>query len=830
MTMRIYNDEQLADRARDLADAGTDGFNGIKQVFVTLDSAKPPAFTWLDVEFYNEIILAEILDDISDGTDIQQIFTVCGGTRIKADIEANRLQVVEVDRTATFPTRLQLKLNGVGDYSSYTLQVEYQDRIDPLFARQDFKFRPGCFNTNCHPGERYPAAPEEPVIDYLARDFDSFKHLLLNAMRQRVPDWQPTSEADLDQVLIDLLAADADELCDFQDRVMNEAYFGRARKRVSLARHARLMDYHIHQGNQASTTLAVKVLADHSIPAGFGVWPGIHWQDNADGIFISSRDQACFTLLNEIALYTWGNVVTALEAGSTEADIVSSAGVTQTDADDLVAILRRDDIVSLLIEEKLNPETGTLNGRDKTARQLLRLLPGNQAAESRYDPVNASWYVRIRWQEQDRLQHRYCFVVQCPGQPAKSGISAFHGNLLPISHGRPHLSVFRPPGSDLGPTDNEVFVHRDYAYLEVTQWGSLCRLPNALLAYTDTRPGGETVPISTLQVKVSGIGGHWEERIDLIDSESEDMHYMVETDERGFSTLRFGNNINGRALPADHEVNCWYQVSRGSLGNVGADVLTGFDNSASAYPEVERVWNPLDVNNGRDPELPAEILRRAPQAYRARQLRAVTLEDYVRRAEELEGVSHAYARYAWTGSWRTVHVAIDPEGTDVLNDMLRQQVQDYLDAVRLIGEDLEIRSAQYVPLDITLQLCIHPGYWPEDVAAELELEFSDGHTADGRPGFFHPDSWTFGQALHASALIGRALQVVGVERVLQVSMRRWHTGTGNSPVTLNINPDELAQNVVAVLPVKPYEIIQLENDPSQLEKGRIQFDILGGRQ
>lgn len=829
MTMRIYNDEQLADRARDLADAGADGFNGIKQIFVTLDAAVPPAFTWLDVEFYNDKHLAGIVSAVAGGVDPQQIFTISGGTRIKADVDANRLQIVQVNSTA-IPTQLRLQINGVGDYSSYYLNAGFQNKIDPLFSRQDFKFRPGCFNSNCHPGENYPAAAEEPVNDYLARDFDSFKHLLLNAMRQRVPDWQPSSEADLDQVLIDLLAADADELCDYQDRIMNEAYLGLARKRVSLARHARLMDYHIHQGNQASTVLAVKVLADQLIPAGFGAWPGMNWQDNPDSIFISSQEQECFILLNEISLYTWGNVVTALEVGSTEADIVSPQGITQTHADDLVTILRRDDINNLLIEEKLNPETGTVNGRDKTARQLLRLLPGNAAAESRHDPVNDIWYVRIRWQEEDKLLHRYCFVIQCPGQAAKSGISAFHGNLLAISHGRPHLTVFQPVGTELGPTDNEMFIHRDYAYVETTRWGSLCRLPNPLLAYTDTEPGGVTPPVSTLEVNVSGIGGNWQERIDLIHSESEDMHYLVETDEYGYSSVRFGNNVNGRALPDSHQVSCQYQISRGSLGNIGADVLNGFDNSASGYPNVESVWNPMDVTNGRDPELPAVILRRVPQAYRARQLRAITLEDYVKRAEELEGVSHAYARYAWTGSWRTVRVAIDPQGSDVLNDTLRQQVQDYLDAVRLIGDDLEIRGAQYVPLDINLQLCVHPGYWPEDVAAELELEFSDGYTADGRRGFFHPDNWTFGQSLHASPLIGRAMQVVGVERVLQLSMRRWHSGTGNSPVTITINPDELEKNVVAVLPVKPYEIIQMENDPSQLEKGRIQFDILGGRQ
>jgi hypothetical protein len=77
----------------------------------------------------------------------------------------------------------------------------------------------------------------------------------------------PSSEADLDQVLIDLIAADADEQADYHDRVMNERALATARKRVSLARHARLLDYHIHQGNQASTWLALEV-AGHGRPAG----------------------------------------------------------------------------------------------------------------------------------------------------------------------------------------------------------------------------------------------------------------------------------------------------------------------------------------------------------------------------------------------------------------------------------------------------------------------------------------------------------------------------------------------------------------------------------
>jgi predicted phage baseplate assembly protein len=241
------------------------------------------------------------------------------------------------------------------------------------------------------------------------------------------------------------------------------------------------------------------------------------------------------------------------------------------------------------------------------------------------------------------------------------------------------------------------------------------------------------------------------------------------------------------------------------------------------------VWNPLDVTNGREPEPAARIVRRVPEAYRERQHRAVTLDDYARRAEELPEVSHARARYAWTGSWRTVRVAIDPAGGTDLAPDAAQRIEAHLDAVRLIGEDLEIRPAQFVALDIELRVCAHPGYWPEDLRAVLDAEFCDGFTPDGRRGFFHPDLWTFGQAIHASQVIGRALAIDGVERVVRLSMRRWAPGRGGATSVVVIDPADLVAKPVDQIAVGDFEIVRVANDPSAIENGRITFDILGGR-
>jgi predicted phage baseplate assembly protein len=327
-------------------------------------------------------------------------------------------------------------------------------------------------------------------------------------------------------------------------------------------------------------------------------------------------------------------------------------------------------------------------------------------------------------------------------------------------------------------------------------------------------------------VTVQGFAQPWQEVSDLIESEGDDEHFIVETDELAGSSIRFGDGANGAALPAGAFVRCRYRVGQGTDGNVGADSIVGYSDPTGA---VQRVWNPLDVTNGRDPEPAAEIVRRVPEAYRQHQLRAVTLPDYAKRAEELPGVAHARAHYAWTGSWRTVRVAIDPAGTIILAETLRQAIATHLEAVRLIGEDLEVRAANYVPLDIKLTLCAQSAYWPEDLSTALEEEFSDGWTHDGRRGFFHPDAWTFGQPLYASQLIGRALTVTGIGRVLKLSMRRWNPGTGGGLTEIDIDPSALPASRLEKLVVGPFEIIVVANDPSHLETGRITFEITGGR-
>ena len=965
--MTIINEEALLDRAGDLEDAG---FNGIKFVLVrTIDHNLDPPKADLEVHFHNNIELSSIL---LESREPHLIFPISGGHRVTAGDDTGQVRVTEISDETADDNILVLKISPIGDYSTYTLRINHEN-MDPIFSEINFKFRPGCFNLCAPEWDPAPEPKKDPVIDYLAKDYDSFRHTLISAMMERVPGWAPTSEADLDQVLLELFSAAADELSDYQDRVMNEAYFVTARKRVSLARHARLMDYHIHQGNQANTWLALK-MAEHEVfvlPGGFHVWAGNEAEDSSSVVFITYEQQPLFFLninfqdnlnaedftedirnvfeengiflssninisvkeppgsewvitdvdnrqtyyirnaeeklnvfaphlhhlLNELRLYTWNNSIPALSAGSTHADLKVNDG-SEASAVKLRNLFQSPGITHILIQEQLNPLTGKRTGCDPARRHLLKLLPDDRAAEEMLDPLAEEWFVRVRWEENDKLKNDYCFTINCE-EGIVEDVSMFCGNLVEAYHGRKVIAVFKDPEVEFTyvftweniPGNDSVrlvdFLKRTYGVdwikeaqinkidagktisitaginnlslslnnenTEVTlkidgnrsdkfivktengelniysltypdelhyerseRWGTICRLPRGPLAYKYTSQGGELPPESTLEVEVETSEvwkKKWNEVINLIHSDEDDEHFMVETDEDGKSLIRFGNGINGGKLPDNSVVHCSYQVGKGPEGNVGAEKLKNFNRSD--YPQIEECWNPFNISAGTAPEPVDEIIRRVPEAYRFRQLRAVTLGDYIDRAEELSEVSKASARYAWTGSWKTVRITIDPAGTAEMDDELRKKIASHLDAVRLIGEDLEIRPPRFVPLEINVTLCIHSDYWLEDIKSILEQEFSEGFTPDGKQAFFHPDLWTFGQVIRKSQIIGRVQSIEGVDHVVSVTIKRWNdmiSGTGE------------------IIKVGPDEVIQVRNDPDHREKGYIFFDPRGGRE
>jgi len=862
-------EDSVARRAARLA---AKGLNGLRHVLVTLQPAAAPTEAVAEVFFHNTNGLAALL---AAGP---AAWTFSGGRRVPAGPGPDETKVSAV--LAGSATSLKLSLKPLGDYSAYSLEIHHP-LIDPLFAGLLLKFRPGCFDSPCHCVDKpLPPPAPAPKIDYLAKDYDSFRHTLITAMMQRVPGWQVSSEADLDQVVIDLIAAAGDELSDYQDRVMNEAWLATCRKRVSLARHARLTGYHIHQGAQASTWVAL--LLDPALSGGGDgnmvkaftlgtaeliVRTGGLTRQAEDEIFATRQIhlrpefRARFhPWLNHLRVHTWEGTRTVLKAGTTSADLLpDKPAAGQPEAVALAAFLLGAPALpggfprpphTLLLQEHLNPSTGLPAGAGWEKRQLVRLTQ----AQAMQDPMAGQWFVRVAWRTEDALRADYTLTAQPVGQPEVPDVSLFHGNLVTVHHGQPVRASLLPAGTDIE-TQRALDLAKGimidaYGHWHATPRGGLAVWPVAPLAYRPTTPSAP--PVTTLRplrynaagddrhalddavaqatVTTGGVDEVWDEVISLVhsdDTQENGDHFAAETDELGRTVLRFGNGVNGRALASDAVISAICQQGGGVSGNVGAGSLQHF----GPLPEVPlppvpmppqpmpvlSCWNPFDVTSGCSPEAPAKVLRAAPEAWQVEQARAVTLADYAARAQEVPGVARAVARYAWTGAWRTVRVAIDPAGRLDLPEVLRQRVARHLEAVHLLGEDVEIRAPRWIPVEINLAICLRPEMWAQDVHADLEREFSTGWTADGRPGFFHPDQWTFGQALHRSQIEGRVHRVAGVEHLTFLTMKRFNAPTPGS-------------GTATAIEVGIDEIIQVLNDPDSRETGTIRFTLQGGRQ
>src|SRR5260370_15910344 len=120
--------------------------------------------------------------------------------------------------------------------------------FDPRYARLDFSFKVGCLSdldcassASCPPPVRV-----EPEINYLAKDYSSFRQLILDRLALIMPDWQERHIPDLGIAVVEMLAYVGDYFSYYQDAVATEAYLDTAWQRVSVRRHARLVDYLMH--------------------------------------------------------------------------------------------------------------------------------------------------------------------------------------------------------------------------------------------------------------------------------------------------------------------------------------------------------------------------------------------------------------------------------------------------------------------------------------------------------------------------------------------------------------------------------------------------------
>jgi predicted phage baseplate assembly protein len=313
-------------------------------------------------------------------------------------------------------------------------------------------------------------------------------------------------------------------------------------------------------------------------------------------------------------------------------------------------------------------------------------------------------------------------------------------------------------------------------------------------------------------VTLRGEGETWLPRRDLLTSSRFAPEFVVETEDGAPPRLRFGDGILGRRPAAGTTFRVRHRAGNGAAGNVGAEAL------CALVPRVPGVTvrNPIAARGGVDPEPVRQARLQAPHAFRTQE-RAVTESDYAEAAQRHPDVQRAAATRRWTGSWHTMYVTIDRRGGRPVDTPFETEMRAFLERFRMAGGDLEIDAPRFVPLDITLRLCVDAQAHRAAVQQSLQAAFAAGARPDGTIGFFHPDRYTFGQPVVLSQVMATALDVPGVSSIVDV-VRFQRQGEASR--------GEIERGFIGM---HRLEIARLDNDPSVRERGRLTFLLEGGR-
>jgi len=124
-----------------------------------------------------------------------------GGRRVR-DVQVTGLEIIK-SRDPEQDDLLIIKVDKPGDFSTYTLCLVDRDEagrqtdrpfpsFDPRYYCLDFSFKAGCSSDlDCKTQEICPPEIQaEPEINYLAKDYASFRQLLLDRLAVTMPDWK----------------------------------------------------------------------------------------------------------------------------------------------------------------------------------------------------------------------------------------------------------------------------------------------------------------------------------------------------------------------------------------------------------------------------------------------------------------------------------------------------------------------------------------------------------------------------------------------------------------------------------------------------------------
>lgn len=619
-----------------------------------------------------------------------------------------------------------------------------------------------------------------PEIDYLSRDFASFRQAMLDHLTTFVPDWREQNPADLGQALLDVLAYAGDYLSYYQDAVATEAYLGTARRRESIRRHARLLDYFLHEGCNARILIHVTVDTAVTLPVQTPFLTAltrntvisrgspVHQRALQQGahFFESMQPIDLYPAHNAIRFHVAEGQTPLLAAGATRAYLQNDPRLRLHVGDVLVFM------------EVRNRHTGDQATADSTRRHPVRLTHVWATVDGGH-PV-----MEIGWDEADAPP--FGLMLEHPDEGRdKPPISVALGNIVLADHGRtsaralpavvplerytPQLTGYvltyaQPLPTSLQPVAHQIQQDARRALPAVSLWQRGRLAKDA--AYGDRIPireGGALIFDRHRQEMILEENGSfyhtvpWQVRKELLNSGPFARDFVVEITDNREVRLRFGfDDLGWQPQPGDRFIAV-FRTGGGAGGNVGQEAINHviLPTGDAAAQSVISVRNPLPAVSGRSRERQETARLLAPTTIRT-QSRCVTPEDYVERIRQHPDVATAHAYIVPGPFWNTAVIVVRRRHKP-FDEAFRQALMAIMQPYRIVGARLEIREPQTVNVYVTLIVRPKPG-----AASAAVREALRGAFAAAPGAFFDPARFDLGQALYCSQIVAHALAVPGV--------------------------------------------------------------------
>lgn len=236
----------------------------------------------------------------------------------------------------------------------------------------------------------------------------------------------------------------------------------------------------------------------------------------------------------------------------------------------------------------------------------------------------------------------------------------------------------------------------------------------------------------------------------------------------------FGTSLNGFVPPSGSPIIATYAVSSGNAGNIPSDSVTGW---SSATPTGLSVVSSTAFSGGVDEESITTLKRSIPNVISA-QNRAVTRNDFVALATQIEGVAKATIKYepgTLTGasggaSATNASVTIYPQverGNDFLTTSdtsqtvaasVQTQVVDSIQPKAMLGVDVvSATSIDWTPIDLQATVYVNERFVSNWVKTDVQEALDE---------LFDFDNVFFGQRLSLGQVYQIILNVPGVDYVV----------------------------------------------------------------